>query len=496
MDRDSELRELAQRIVEGDFVPFIGAGCSRDLLQGFDWAGITRATADALGIEATPDAPAIAQQYEDKFGREALVRFLDERLTITEFEDSKGQSQIALMELRFPVYYTTNVDNVTETCYARYGHGLTVIVEPSDLKKRHLAVPALMKFHGDTKHADRLVWTTNDYAKRKADDDNFMHVVLRADLLVHSFMFIGYSLSPDDAHVRSLLLSMQEKCAPAMRDSVLILYGNRGEGNFSEFGIRIIATGDLYPHLSSGEALQQFLTDLGVEVKKIDTERELQDLLTPAVPSPVPVLSDYDLKSAELTIPNQPVGVGVNTFRATCDGTRIPKDFQERVFNLYSGLCRRAGKADVQPLIYATLNLYLSDGEWLLRLYAEAYALHHLDEASIVPIKGPNETPDFRAALIAMAAAILKERNIPRNQTFANWVVRNAHFGNEVLQLLEAKGTKIKDDVVAAFDDIFKGSARTNPLKADYKPPFPIKTFGDIAADMQAAFPKSPKRPF
>lgn len=493
MTLEEILADLAPRIVNGDFLPFIGAGCSRDLLHGYDWHGITAATAEALGIPVSADGPGIAQQYEDRFGRSALGGFLHERLTISDFDDAKGTAQIALMEMHFPIYYSTNVDNVTEACYAKYGRRLNVVVDPPDLRKIKMGNPTLMKFHGSSESPDSLVWTTSHYERRRADREHFMHIRLRSDLLTHSLMFIGYSLSPDDAHVRNLLLEMQTHYRDAMRDSVLIGYGT-AKADFSSYGVRVISTAELYPTLDPSTAFNQFLSDLGKEATKANVDLEITTLLTPSGPTPQMSISEYQLSNVEKACGEQSLLNAINTFREHLDAHMIPHDLEQRVCDLYCALCARATTAaEAEEVESALINLQFHDKKLYFKAYAETFAIRWIGGRRFMLLSHLPDEPATRMILIAMAAQSLKERNLPRNKRFADWVAQNARFGSEILTKLDVNA---EAEIVAIFSDIFNGSPRENPLSREYKSTFPFMSFQEIHRSMLDSLPRKPRRPF
>jgi SIR2-like domain len=485
---DVVIAQLAQRVVEGDFVPFIGAGCSKALLGGNDWPGITRQTAEALDVPLTEDYTGIAQLYEDRFGRDGLIEFLRERLSLTKWNDVGGYAQLALMELRFPAYYTTNIDNVTELCYQTYNQPLDVVVEEADLKRVRAGAARLYKFHGDIAHPDRLVWTERDYDRRLHDEANFMHVLLRADLLRKSIFFIGYSLQ--DPHLLDLIRIMRERYEDAMRDSVLIAFG-AGEdlAKVAEsLRVRVISTSALYPERSHVEAFSAFLQELGAAVKAADVQRGLENIFKSNGPG-FPVLSEYDLHALEEALPSMEARHRPKAFRATCSSKRVPKDFEDRVAAIYEELCLNASLSDVPDLVGALFTMgHGATTEFYLKLYAAAFTLHRYRNTFIV-LKHINDRDDIRAAVAACAAMLMREKGIARNTEFADWLATEP-YGQELLEQIQDPS---RSQIKAAFEDVFRGSARTNPLKRQATRRLPgTKNYQEMLKTLLDAMPQKP----
>lgn len=148
--KNRTVENLAQRIGNFSVVPFVGAGCPKRLLGGNDWSGITRATEAALDLPASNglSPTEVAECFVEKFGRERLEEFLRERLTLSDFDDLLGGSYLALLALHFMTLYTTNVDNIFELAFEKYGRPLKTISTLSDLQSVMADAAVLYKYHG------------------------------------------------------------------------------------------------------------------------------------------------------------------------------------------------------------------------------------------------------------------------------------------------------------------------------------------------------------
>ena len=185
------LNELADLASKHKLVPFLGAGCSVNHLD-YDWDNIRDDLIKEIGF-LDDSHMVVAQKYIDTFGKDKLCEYLKHKLLIDTFEDYKGFSNIAVMSLGLGVIYTTNQDNVMERCFEKYRRKYSKIVKVEDLGIATPGDKLFLKFHGDLSNCDSVVFTTDDY-ERINDEDNFLNLRLKSDLLSKSILFIGYSL--------------------------------------------------------------------------------------------------------------------------------------------------------------------------------------------------------------------------------------------------------------------------------------------------------------
>ncbi|MGA8475083.1 MAG: SIR2 family protein [Candidatus Cybelea sp.] len=483
---------IARRIVAGDLVPFIGAGVSRDLLGGIDWPAIAQAMAAELDIPLESDYPAIAQRYEDRFGRETLLALLAERLKVEAWDDIKGYGHLALMQLRFPAYYTTNLDNAVERCYAAANLPLQVIVEPADLKKSALGVPAYYKFHGDAQTGRGVVFTTNDYQARSGDANHFMHVLLRADLLQRSLFFIGYSLG--DPYVVEILTSMQRLYAEAMKEGFLVAYGCSSPAFLAQvrdMGLTVVELIELYPDCSDSDALVMFLDQLSAEIVGLDVKNDLEGSFTKSIP--LPVLNDVALKAIENKSPSLSVEEAAEAFSTTCGMHKIPSQFEERVAKIYADVCARPSTAkEAEAVAGAIFNVVGCSPKFYCTVYSAGFSLYRFDSHFLLlPIKeGIKDMPETNCMLIGSAVIFMAEKGIEITDAFRSWVSR-VQWGCEVL---DGVPPQIVAPMRQAFADLFRGSVLENPLERDARQSgFKPFTFQDLTKMAWDSWPKQPR---
>lgn len=211
--REENIEKLAQLIVDGKVMLFIGAGISASV-KFPSWKELIDKFGQELGYEADlfesyGDYMMLAEYAELAHGQTWVHEQLQNTFRITEeIETELYNSRIykILEQLEFPIIYTTNYDSLLEEYYRNKGRGknkdITVIKSIEDMKNIRPGIPRIMKFHGDIEIEKSTVLSESEYFERM-DFSNFMDVQLQADMLQYSMLFLGYSLS--DINVKLLM---------------------------------------------------------------------------------------------------------------------------------------------------------------------------------------------------------------------------------------------------------------------------------------------------
>lgn len=208
-DRVTELPfPLLADIADARCIPFIGAGFSRNArVPGGsmpDWAGLTTILATEGGLDLTLTGPAVAQEYERRFGRVQLIEAI--RRSLHPDEAQPGKSHRALVQLPFDTVYTTNFDLLLEQAYAAAGRPFRSLVGELQLPfHAGQTATSIVKMHGDLRHEEHIVVSQGDY-------DAFLATYpvvathLSAMLITRTPLFIGYSLTdPDFLSIRAVI---------------------------------------------------------------------------------------------------------------------------------------------------------------------------------------------------------------------------------------------------------------------------------------------------
>ncbi len=171
-----------------------------------DWAALTRILArDAKTVDGL-QPPAVAQRYEQRFGRVQLIEAIRRSL---HFDLARpGKAHLAFAALPFDTIYTTNFDLLLEDACVAIGRPFRSLVGEKQLPfHAGQTASSIIKMHGDLRHEEYVVITESDYAEF-LNRDPVVATHLSAMLITRTPLFIGYSLSdPDFNSIRSVVRS-------------------------------------------------------------------------------------------------------------------------------------------------------------------------------------------------------------------------------------------------------------------------------------------------
>lgn len=106
-----------------------------------------------------------------------------------------------IIDLQFPIIYTTNYDRWLEIAFYRRGQPFVKIANVGDFTKIRDGITQIVKLHGDFEDDASLVLTETSYFERLAFESP-LDIKLRSDSIGKSILFIGYGFS--DLNVRYL----------------------------------------------------------------------------------------------------------------------------------------------------------------------------------------------------------------------------------------------------------------------------------------------------
>ena len=201
---------LIEAIRKGNAILFVGAGVSATLnLPTF--AGLVDDIASELNYDPDVfrllgDFPVLAEYYQIKQKTLGKLRSrLDVKWHGADIDISKSVVHRLIVNLNFPVIYTTNWDRWIERAFSCYNKPFTKIVSVGDLSAIEPSKTQIIKFHGDFDSDSSLILTESSYFSR-FDFEMPLDIKLRSDILGKTVLFIGYSLT--DANVRYMLYKL------------------------------------------------------------------------------------------------------------------------------------------------------------------------------------------------------------------------------------------------------------------------------------------------
>ncbi|WP_011581808.1 MULTISPECIES: SIR2 family NAD-dependent protein deacylase [Chelativorans] len=202
------MQQLAEAIKRRSAVLFVGAGVSMSVGLP-SWDKLIRQMEQELGIdpETTKSSrysyQTLAEYYRLKQGSLGPLRsWMDRNWSVSREKVKESLLHRLIVELDFPIIYTTNYDRNLEVAFELYGRDFVKVANARDISRIADGVTQIIKYHGDFDEDASLVLTETDYFNRLSFDSP-LDVKFRADALGRTILFIGYSLS--DMNIRLLL---------------------------------------------------------------------------------------------------------------------------------------------------------------------------------------------------------------------------------------------------------------------------------------------------
>jgi len=204
---------LLEAAKEKRLIPFVGAGFSR-VFDLPTWSELIDQVASDTGFD-----PEIARLYGDFLqlaeylilkdgGISKLRSKLDKTFNSDKIDVATSKAHLLLPELKAPKIYTTNWDNLIERAFDHKGEKYNKIVRTHDLKTTDTKSSSIIKLHGDFGSSDdTLVFSESHYFERLSFESP-LDILLRADMLGNTLLFVGYSLS--DINIRYMWFKLQK----------------------------------------------------------------------------------------------------------------------------------------------------------------------------------------------------------------------------------------------------------------------------------------------
>jgi hypothetical protein len=260
---------LAAAIRRRCAVLFVGAGVS--MAVGLpSWQSLIEHLLDDLGLEADiiegmhGGYQMLAEYYRLKRGGIGPLRsWLDRNWRVDPNRLVTSELHRTIVELDFPVIYTTNYDRNLETAFDVLQKPYAKISNAKEIASATSGVTHIIKFHGDFDDDASLVLTETDFLNRLAFDSP-LDVRFRADALGSTLLFIGYSMS--DPNIRLLLhriwQTWEESGHRQDRPKSFVFVAQRNpvqEAVLANWGITTIAPPE---GMAADEGLNRFLRDI------------------------------------------------------------------------------------------------------------------------------------------------------------------------------------------------------------------------------------------
>ena len=207
-----ELQTLRDLRTDGKLIPFVGAGLSRPLGLP-SWGDLIDLIAEQLGYDpdvfkCNGDELQLAEYYVATKGSIGPLRsVMDKAFNPVDAKIAQSRSHSALVEMKLPLIYTTNYDEIIERAFELKNRPCHPISNIDDIANAPSDVTHVVKFHGTFSDDASLVLTESSYFER-LQFESAIDIKLRADTLGRSLLFIGYSLS--DVNIRYMLYKLHK----------------------------------------------------------------------------------------------------------------------------------------------------------------------------------------------------------------------------------------------------------------------------------------------
>jgi hypothetical protein len=207
----SPFTRLVQAVEEGNCILFVGAGVS--MAVGLpSWSELIERMRRELDLSAESDGvtfQTLAEYYRLTQGSIGGLRsWMDRAWSVSEERVRDSGIHRRIVELQFPLVYTTNFDNNLEVAYQLHDRQFVKIVNARDLTRTASGLPQIIKFHGDFTDDESLVLAETDYLDRLAFPPSFVFVTTRDPVRDEVLEQWGISvLSNDEATPGGALLA-------------------------------------------------------------------------------------------------------------------------------------------------------------------------------------------------------------------------------------------------------------------------------------------------
>lgn len=271
-DTSNTIKTCQKLLTHGKLIPFIGSGLSARF--GFpNWSGLIDIIARELGwdpevFRLSGNFLQLAEYYVVTKGSIGPLRSkLDKLFDAKDDEIAKSRAHEKLVELNFPIIYTTNYEDAIERAFEihgpKYKKKCKVIANIDDLLDVAQDDTQIVKFHGTFDNDESLVITETNYFDR-LEFESPLDIKLRADMLGRTLLFIGYSFS--DINLRLMLYKLnklleQQKVPSKSPTAIMTSFGT------TEIERRLLAQWNVpiveLDPLDRSKSIDELLGDLG-----------------------------------------------------------------------------------------------------------------------------------------------------------------------------------------------------------------------------------------
>lgn len=266
------LAKLAAAVRDKRVILFAGAGVSMSVGLP-SWAELVDHMRSDLGLDDIAGNwtyQTLAEYYRLQHGSIGPLRsWMDRTWSVSADRVRESAIHDLIVELDFPIIYTTNYDNNLELAYELQGKPFVKVANTSDIVNADADLPQIVKFHGDFDDDESLVIAETDYFKRLAFESP-LDIKFKSDAFGRTLLFLGYSMS--DLNIRLTLFRLWQAWRESGRERdrpasfVFTAKADRVQDTVLEnWGISVLHQEADNP----AESMLIFLNNLRNEVKRV-----------------------------------------------------------------------------------------------------------------------------------------------------------------------------------------------------------------------------------
>lgn len=320
MDKKEIIEQIINGIIDFKIIPFFGSGMSKSC-GSLDWKEIIdELKKDLTTIET--DYLLVAQEYENKFGRDLLITRLQEFCELKSKDSNSLQNHLRILAMNPPFIYTTNYDNALEDAAQLLLRNYKKIVGLKDIVQSSHGAKQIIKFHGDFSDKASIIFTRKDYNQRLELEKHPLDVLFRSHILGKSVLFLGYSFA--DENIQLIFDMHKELYGNENTPTSYIISFEKDEIKENELKARNVIT----LVLSSADELSDLISEISNSVFDQSSEAEFNAMFKA---SPSIVLANFELENLKNYISNQNYSEKEkhDKIRETIEGKAIPQDVED-----------------------------------------------------------------------------------------------------------------------------------------------------------------------
>jgi len=331
MNKETIIQEIIDGIANFRIIPFLGAGMSKPC-GALSWAEIISKLQSELNT-SSENFLIVAQEYEDKFGRDALVTRLKDMCELKIIDSKSLDNHMKILAMNPPIVYTTNYDCAIEEAAKLLLIKYKRIVGLKDIVDSKHGEKQIIKFHGDFSDSNSIVFTRKDYDKRLNADENPLDILFRSHILGKSVLFLGYGFG--DENINYIFNKHRELYGTDNLPKSYIISFENDKLKETELKEKNVITLEL----SSVEEFSEIIDEVSQKVFNLSLNSQFANLFNPL---PSIVLTSFELKNLKEYVDSEGFSHQQkhDKIRETFEGKTIPQDVEAELFAFFENIIK------------------------------------------------------------------------------------------------------------------------------------------------------------